>query len=142
MTKIMKKTALFTTLICGFGLLASTQSFGAQLSTQTDAGNTVTLADNTGNGPGLSFNPSPNIFLVSVSTDVNYVVQTMNNNVADGSRNEYAIWNGNTGYYMQSNPDMAGTTVAVTDFTIDLAANTDITSSPYTAWANYGGGGS
>jgi len=143
MVKIIKKTALCATLICGFSLLVSSQSFGQVISTQAGgSGTTVTVPDTNGNGPDLQYNPSPNIFMVVESTEVNYAIQTMNSSIADGDRNEYAIWNQNTGYYMQQNPDMAGTTVVVADFTVDLAANTDITATPYGAWPNFGGGGS
>jgi hypothetical protein len=143
MIKIMKKAALCATVICGFSLLVSSQSFAQVISTQAGgSGTTINVPDTNGNGPGLNYNPSPNIFGVVVSTEVNYAIQTMNSSIADDDRNEYAVWNANTGYYMQTNPDMAGTTVVVTDFTVDLAANTDITASPYTAWPNFGGGGS
>lgn len=141
MKKIIKKISLYSVALCASVLLVSTVSNAQELSAQTSAGSTVQI-DDAGAGPGFSYNPSPSIFLVVASTTNAYAIQAMHQGIANGDRNEYGIWSGNTGYYMQVNPDSAGTTVVLADFTIDLATGTDLTATPYGAWTNMGGGGS
>ena len=143
MNKIMKKSAIGTALVCVFSLLISSQSFGQTLSTQASAGTLVTITPVAGIGQNVTFSPSPNVLMAITSTTYNFAIQAMNANIADGYRNEYAIWNGNTGYYQMVNGDMANASgVDLADFTVTLTATYDITSSPYTGdtWVVIGGG--
>ena len=146
MNKIMKKAALCTAMVCGFSLLVSSQSFGNTLSAQAGgAGTTVTIAANTGAGPDLTYNPSPNVWMQITGQPIAYAIQAMNANIANGDRNEYAIWSQNTGYYQAVNGDMADATIGVvlTDFTVTLTADYVLTGTPFggTSWVAIGGGG-
>ena len=143
MKKLLKKTALYTVLVCVFSLVACSQSFGQTLSTQAGgAGTLVTIVPVAGSGTNLTYSPSPNVFMAITSTTINFAIQAMNANIADGFRNEYAIWNQSTGYYQGVNPPMAGTTVVLADFTVTLTANYNITINPFNAntWVAIGGG--
>ena len=146
MKKLLKKTALYTVLVCVFSLVACSQSFGQTLSTQAGgAGTLVTVTKNTGDGPNLTYSPSPNVWMMISSDSINYAIQAMNANIADGFRNEYGIWNGNSGYSQAVNGNMAvpANGVVLTDFTVALTSGMDlITASPYSGgtWVAIGGG--
>ncbi len=145
MKKIIKKIALCTFTLGASVLLMSTVSNAQVLSTQTGgSGKTVTILDTNGSGPGLTYNPSPSVFIAVSSINNAYAINAMNGSIANGDRNEYAVWSGNTGYYQRVNGDSAGSTVVIGDFTVDLTDTTDLTTSPYTGtgWVNMGGGGS
>jgi hypothetical protein len=142
----MKKIWLYSSLLFGALLVSGTTADAQVLSSQSGAGTTVTLAPSDPDSPSsvnVVFPPSPSVLLAVTSSENAYAITTMNASASDGDRNEYGIWSGNTGYYQNVNAATTPSTgLTLTDFGVDLAATTALTSTPFSAWTNMGGGGS
>lgn len=145
MKKTIRKITLFTFALGTSVLLISQASNAQVLSTQAGgAGTTVTLAEDAGSGPGITFPPSPGVVLAVSSSANAFAITAMNVSSANGDRNEYGVWSGNTGYYQRVNPNSAASTPVLTDLSVDLTNTTVLTATPFggTTWINMGGGGS
>lgn len=142
----MKKILLYSSLLFAGFLISATTADAQVLSSQSGPGNTVTLSPTDANSPSsedVTFAPSPGVLLVVTSAENAYAITTMNASASDGERNEYGMWSGNTGYYQNVNDattPAAG--LAASDFGVVLTAGTDLSTTPFSAWTNMGGGGS
>ena len=137
----MKKIISYTALILAGIMFSGTTALAGVAtvaSTQTSAGDTVTLTDPNGNGPEMTFNPSPANLVVIASNTNGFAITTMNTSAADGDRNEYGVSSTNTGYYQNVNASTATPPV----FGVVLSTSTDVNADPFSgSWTNMGGGG-
>ncbi|MFW8602329.1 hypothetical protein ACOHYD_12720 [Desulfobacterota bacterium M19] len=136
MNKSIKKFVLYTfTLGAATLFISATNATAATtIAATTTAGSTLTVSDPTGNsGASLTFNPSPNVLLQVASISNRYAINSMNTSVANGDRNEYAVWSGNTGYYQGVNADTTVNPITTSQFAVPLLTGTDITSDPFSS---------
>ncbi len=140
----MKKILLYSSLFLAGTMLLTANVNAEVISTQSGTGKQVVLPDTNGSGPGLRFDPSPSCLISIVSITNAYAIEAMNTAAADGDRNEYGVWSGNTGYFQLVSPaDAVSATPVTADFTVDFTTGTDLTATPFGSdWVNMGGGGS
>ena len=137
MKKIINKSIAIASIFSASLLFTVTAaSAGNVLSTQASAGALITVAEVLGNGPGLTFSPSPSVLLVVSSTNNAYAITTMNSSAQDGDRNEYGVFSGYGGYYQNVNASTASPPV----FGVVLVAADAATGDPFGAWTQMGGG--
>ena len=107
-------------------------SFSAYADNPCGAGNTLTVADGSGGGAGITFEPSPNVNIgYTLATDGStFAIDTTNEKTTTSNGLEYGTASDTTGYYQRTK---AATTLAVPG---------SATKAAFSGWSYMGGGAS